>query len=117
MYDIYTAVIQTGFNKSKKILNLGDEVILLKEPDNTYDTEAISCVVPAIGKIGYIINNYKNLPLGCFSAGRIYDIFKVGIFAETKFIINDISILKLNLESRNILNDIYKSSSFLNNLF
>lgn len=110
MYDIYTAVIQTGFNKSKKLLNLNDEVILIKEPDNTYDGEAISCVVPAIGKIGYVINSYKLLPMGCFSAGRVYDIFKVGIFAEVKFIINDISILKLNIDSRNILNDIYSSS-------
>lgn len=110
MYDIYTAVIQTGFNKSRKILKLGDEVILLKEPDNNYDAEAISCVIPSNGKIGYVINNFKILPIGCFSAGRIYDIFKVGIFAEVKFIINDISILKLNLESRNILNDIYKTS-------
>ncbi len=115
MYDIYTAVIQTGFNKSKKILNLGEEVILLKEPDNNHDPEAISCVVPSIGKIGYVINDFRTLPNGCFSAGRIYDMFKVGIFAEAKFILNNISILKLNLESRNILNDIYKSS--FSNLF
>ncbi len=112
MHDIFTAVMQTGYHRSKRILTLGEEVILLKEPDNSYDSEAISCVVPAVGKIGYVINNFKTLPLGCFSAGRIYDMFKVGIFAETKFIINNISILKLNLESRNILNDIYKSSPF-----
>ena len=111
MYDIYTAVIQTGSNKDRKILNLNDEVILLKEPENNYDAEAIICVVPAFGKIGYVINNFKALPKGCFSSGRIYDIFKIGIFAEVKFIINDISILKLNLDSRNILNDIYKTSS------
>lgn len=110
MYDIYTAVIQTGFNKSRRILNLGEEVILLKEPENNYDSEAISCVVPSLGKIGYVINNFRVLPVGCFSAGRIYDMFKIGIFAETKFIINDISILKLNLDSRNILDDIYKTS-------
>lgn len=110
MYDIYTAVIQTGFNKSRKILNLGEEVILIKDPDNNYDPEAISCVVPSLGKIGYVINNFKILPVGCFSAGRIYDMFKVGIFAETKFILKDISILKLNLESRNVLDDIYKTS-------
>lgn len=115
MNDIYTAIIQTGFNKSKRILNLGEEVILLKEPENNYDSEAISCVVPSVGKIGYVINNFRTLPIGCFSAGRIYDMFKVGIFAETKFIVNNISILKLNLESRNILNDIYKSS--FSNLF
>lgn len=115
MYDIYTAIIQTGNNKSKRILNLGEEVILLKEPENIYDSEAICCVVPSVGKIGYVINNFKILPNGCFSAGRIYDMFKVGIFAETKFILNNISILKLNLESRNILNDIYKSS--FSNLF
>lgn len=115
MHDIYTAVIQTGPNKSKKFLSLNEEVILLKEPDNNYDSEAIMCVVPSIGKIGYVINNFKILPTGCFSAGRIYDMFKVGIFAEAKFIFNNISILKLNLDSRNILNDIYKSS--FSNLF
>ena len=38
MHDIYTAIIQTGFNKSKRILNLGEEVILLKEPENNYDS-------------------------------------------------------------------------------
>lgn len=110
MQNVYTAVIQTGCNKHKRILNLGDEVILLKEPDNRFDSEAISCILPSIGKIGYVINNFKTLPKGCFSAGRIYDMFKVGIFAETKFMFNNISILKLNLESRNVLNDIYKTS-------
>ncbi len=112
MYDIYTAIIQTGFTKTKNLLTLGEEVILLKEPDNSYDAEAISCVVPSLGKVGYVINNFRKLPKGCFSAGRIYDMFKVGVFAEVKFIINDISILRINIESRNVLNDIYKSSSF-----
>lgn len=110
MQDIYTAIIQTGPNKSKRILNLGDEVILIKEPDNNFDSEAISCILPSLGKIGYVVNNFRTLPIGCFSAGRIYDMFKVGIFAETKFMFHNVSILKLNLESRNILNDIYKTS-------
>ncbi len=110
MYDIYTAIVQVGFTRTKKVLTLGEEVILIKEPDNIHDSEAISCVVPSIGKVGYVINNYKTLPKGCFSAGRIYDMFKVGVFAEVKFIINNISILKIDIESRNVLNDIYKSS-------
>ena len=33
MHDIYTAIIQTGFNKSKRILNLGEEVILFGNND------------------------------------------------------------------------------------
>ena len=81
MYDIYTAVIQTGFNKDRKILNLNDEVILLKEPENNYDAEAIICVVPAFGKIGYVINNFKALPKGCLVAAG-YTIYLKLVFLQ-----------------------------------
>jgi len=53
----------------------GMEVTLEKEPDNEYDSEAITVSMEAIGKIGYVANSVHTVIGTCASAGRIYDKF------------------------------------------
>lgn len=57
----------TGFLKRK------DPVVLIKEPDNLYDREAIRVETDGLGTIGYVANSISTVRGESFSAGRLYD--------------------------------------------
>lgn len=57
-------------------LKQGVKVLLKKEPDNEYDSEAILVSVEGLGKIGYVANSPYTVIGESMSAGRIYD--KIG---------------------------------------
>lgn len=59
----------TEFLKDEK----GTQVLLEKEPDNKYDTEAIKVKLPGVGTIGYVANSVHTVCEDCMSAGRLYD--------------------------------------------
>ena len=67
-------------------LERGDEVKLIKEPDNDYDKEAIRVEVDGLGKIGYVANSVGTVLGDCYSAGRLYDKIKDEAVAKAKFI-------------------------------
>lgn len=53
----------------------GNFVILRKDHDNEHDDEAIAIYDPLGKQLGYVANSsFTNLK-GCFSAGRMYDLF------------------------------------------
>lgn len=68
----------TGFEHyfGKDVFEIGEALILVKEPDNKYDTEAIAVHVPLMGKVGYVANSPYTMARGCLSAGRLYDFFE-----------------------------------------
>lgn len=65
----------TGFNNyyGREPFAIGNLVRCKKEPKNSYDSEAIRCLTPGIGTVGYIANSPKTVAGGTMSAGRIYD--------------------------------------------
>lgn len=67
-------------------LERGDEVKLIKEPDNNYDKEAIKVEVDGLGKIGYVANSVNTVLGDCYSAGRLYDHIKDEDTATVKYI-------------------------------
>ena len=68
-------------------LERGDEVMLIKEPDNDYDKEAIRVEIEGLGKmIGYVANSVNTVLGECFSAGRLYDHIKDHDIAKVKYI-------------------------------
>lgn len=77
-----------GFNffKSKAEINVGDEVTLVKEPDNDADNEAIK-VIKNYEQIAYVANSTNTVSNGCYSAGRLYDKIEDG--TKAKIIIVD----------------------------
>lgn len=75
-----------------KILKPGMVVKLSKDLENEYDGEAISVSLSPIGKIGYVANSVRTVPRGCYSAGRIYDIFDNFAYGIIKFITKDVAI-------------------------
>lgn len=52
---------------------IGSLLVLHKEPDNFYDTEAIVVKAPLFEKVGYVANSSHSVVKGCMSAGRILE--------------------------------------------
>lgn len=76
----------TAFRSLPNTSFLKDDVklILEKEPDNRFDSEAIKVSLPGLGKIGYVANSVRSVLGESYSAGRLYD--KIGDTAEGKII-------------------------------
>lgn len=70
---IYFNVVN-GSMDDKGILP-GEELKLIAQPYNKYDGEAIGVFYKG-EQIGYVANSPQTCPLGCYSAGRLYDMLK-----------------------------------------
>lgn len=64
---------------------IGNLVKCVKEPENSYDSEAIRAVLPVIGKVGYVANSPDTTANGTMSAGRIYDHVKKQFYVRVLF--------------------------------
>ena len=73
MKHLYVTI--TGFRHyyGLRPLSVGNVILCRKEPDNSYDGEAIRCSLPAIGTVGYLANSPDTVAGGTMSAGRVYD--------------------------------------------
>lgn len=78
-------------------LKVFDRLLLLKEHDNAYDSEAIRVEAPFVGKIGYIANSVHTKAKGTMSAGRLYDKFEEHCFGVILFVTAENAILKVEL--------------------
>ena len=56
-----------------EFLEKGTRVLLIKEPEDKYDHEAIRVEMEGLGKIGYVANSCHTVLGDSFSAGRLYD--------------------------------------------
>ena len=79
-------------------LERGDEVKLIKEPDNDYDSEAIRVEVDGLGKIGYVANSVRTVLGNCYSAGRLYDKIKEQATASVKYITDRGVVCEIEIE-------------------
>jgi len=73
MKHLYVTI--TGFRHyyGLRPLAVGNVICCRKEPDNSYDGEAIRCSLPVIGTVGYLANSPDTVAGGTMSAGRLYD--------------------------------------------
>lgn len=62
----------------------GMKVKLEKEPDNSYDKEAIMVKIKGLGKCGYVANSPYTVQGESMSAGRLYD--KIGDKAKGRIV-------------------------------
>lgn len=78
----------TGANNyfGKAPFKIGRTFKLEKEPDNSFDCEAIKVSHPLIGTVGYVANSIHTVYEGTYSAGRLYDKFDSAAHAEVMFI-------------------------------
>ncbi len=80
MKKLYFTVTGTDHRHGQDFVEPKMTVLLEKEPDNEYDTEAIKVSMEGIGQIGYVANSPYTVVGESYSAGRLYD--KIGDKAE-----------------------------------
>ncbi len=95
MIILYITVIAFEDMHGAKPLKLEGIIKLVKEPDNKYDAEAISCEMRHFGKIGYLANSTHSVIKGTMSSGRLYDKITDEYFAKIKFINGKLAIAKV----------------------
>lgn len=57
-----------------------------KCPENEFDAEAIRCVLPVVGTVGYVANSPDTVAGGTMSAGRIYDKVSSAFYVRVMFV-------------------------------
>lgn len=83
---IYITIIGTPMSCWEPDVKLYQEVCLVKEPDNAFDTEAIMVKTTNGQHVGYVANSVKTVSRGTYSAGRLYDKLDECTKAVIKFI-------------------------------
>ncbi len=73
MKEMFVTVTGFGNYHGMYPFKIGNLIRCEKEPTNHYDHEAIKCVVPTLGTVGYIANSVHTVAKGTMSAGRVYD--------------------------------------------
>ncbi len=92
----YFAIVGGKHYQTMKVLKPGMPVLLIKEPENDYDQEAVIVFSIANGRIGYVANSTHTVPRGCCSAGRLYDLFDVNAGGIIRFVVNDVAIAEFS---------------------
>ena len=70
---LYFTITGTYHRYGQEIFEQGILVHLVKEPDNEYDSEAISVEMEGLGQVGYVANSPYTVQGESYSAGRLYD--------------------------------------------
>ena len=98
MKKIYFTIAGMGFCYGTDLLERGDEVKLIKEPDNKYDKEAIRVEVAGLGKVGYVANSVNTVLGDCYSAGRLYDLIKDEAKATARYITGKGTVCEISVK-------------------
>lgn len=98
--DVYFTLTGTNHYYGSEFMKPGMKVRLFKEPDNSYDREAIRVECKGLGKIGYVANSMHTVIGKSCSAGRLYD--KIGKKAVGKvvYVLPDSVLCKLTKAKR-----------------
>lgn len=91
----YVAVVGLNHYFGRNVFRLGTALTLIKEADNPHDGEAIKVEIDPVGQVGYVANSTNTVPLGCQSAGRIYDTFCDSTFGVVRFVLEDTVIAEI----------------------
>ena len=111
-----TFITITGINHYYGIqpFSIGNIIRCVKEPDNIYDAEAISCAMPIIGKVGYVANSSYTVAAGTFSSGRVYDKVDKEFLCQVHFRMDKTVICKvLNNTDRNVFEAYNEQGKFI----
>lgn len=100
MGKIYFTLTGTKYYHGKEFLKKEMQVILVKEPDNEYDKEAIRVELPGLGKIGYVANSPHTVIGDSISAGRMYEKMGKKAIGKVKIVTPDGVICKLGKKKK-----------------
>jgi hypothetical protein len=91
----YVAVVGFGHFYGRKIFKPEQIVKLVKEPNNSFDDEAIRVELKPVGQVGFVANSTTTVPRGCHSAGRIYDTFDQHCYGIVRFVMKETVLVEL----------------------
>lgn len=95
MKPIYVAIVGLSNYFGTKIFKPGQFLRLVKDFENEYDGEAIMAILEPVGAVGYVANSVHTVPLGCYSAGRLYDTFDTFAYGIVRFVTKDVVIVEI----------------------
>lgn len=95
MKPIYVAIVGLSNYFGAKIFKPGQFLRLVKDFENDYDGEAIMAILEPVGAVGYVANSVHTVPLGCYSAGRLYDTFDTFAYGIVRFVTKDVVIVEI----------------------
>ena len=84
MEEMYCTIAGCSHYYGTQFMEKGMKVKLEKEPDNSYDKEAIMVKIKGLGKCGYVANSPYTVQGESMSAGRLYD--KIGDKAKGRIV-------------------------------
>lgn len=87
MKTIFFTITGTNYRFGHDFIKPGMQVRLEKEPDNTFDREAIKVTMKGLGHIGYVANSVHTVLGESRSAGRIYDCFGKKAKGTVKYVL------------------------------
>lgn len=93
--DLYFTVNGVNIFNGIKPFKIGSLIKLVKEPENSYDAEAIRVELRYAGPSGYVANSVKTVAKGTYSAGRLYDKILDEDYGRVIFILGDSMIAKI----------------------
>lgn len=95
MEEMYFTIAGCSHYYGTQFMEKGMKVKLEKEPDNSYDKEAIMVKIKGLGKCGYVANSPYTVQGESMSAGRLYD--KIGDKAKGRivFIIGGTAVCRI----------------------
>lgn len=85
MKNLFFTLTGCNYRFGNDFLEPGMKLKLKKEPDNTYDKEAIKVELKGLGQLGYVANSVHTVKGDSLSAGRLYD--KIGKKATAKVVV------------------------------
>ena len=84
MEEMYFTIAGCSHYYGTQFMEKGMKVKLEKEPDNSYDKEAIMVKIKGLGKCGYVANSPYTVQGESMSTGRLYD--KIGDKAKGRIV-------------------------------
>lgn len=99
MTAVYFTLTGTKHYFGQDFLEPGMTVILEKEPDNEYDSEAIAVKLEGLGVIGYVANSPYTVQGESFSAGRLYDKIKSVARGKIMYVTHAVVLCRLCSET------------------
>jgi hypothetical protein len=85
MDDLFVTITGMQHYMGKTVLKPGVLVLLVKEPDNDYDDNAIRVDLVPAGCVGYVANSPHTVIEGTMSTNRVYDSMARACFARVMF--------------------------------
>lgn len=93
--ELYITITGLKYYYGTTPFKVGNWLTLKKDPDNSFDKEAIEVIAPFLERVGFVANSPYTVLDGTMSAGRIYDHIPKKCCAKVLTIIGSMVVAKV----------------------